>query len=281
MGNGFIANFNYEENVEQETKQEEEFGERANFVKMKVGKNKLRFVPPTEKCPKVMHRIDLHWIFINGKKVPVMCLKMGGGPCPICEDATAHYKIGDKNGASAKAAKTQYLYNVMTEDGKLAVLGADKKLKDEIKRMHEAIQKYSEVPFNFFDVKDGVWVVVEKTQTHVPKKAPPFDKENHFKVEADGKRGSCPITDEMAATIVEGVKDLTTLYKLYTYEELSKKYYGTEEAPVPTEEPVPATTATGPGVLTGAVAAEPTDEPEEPPLVDSDEVNKFISDLSL
>jgi hypothetical protein len=275
MTNEFVTGFNYEESVGKELKNDEsDPSSRANFIKLKVGENKIRFLPPTAKCPKLMHKVDLHWVFLNGKKTPILCLESVGQKCPICEDADAHYKIGDKEGASSKRAKTQYLYNVMDADGKLGVLGADKKLANAINEKHKAIQEEQDPPFDFFGAKDGIWMIINKEQVKVAGKAPPFDKENKFSLVAS-KKNKCPITDEMKATILEGVKDLTTIYTVYTYDELAKKYYGTSEPQV-------AVTATGPGVATGVAAAtEESEVEDEPPLVDDDAVTKFINDLTV
>lgn len=268
MSDDFVVNFNYEENVEKELKApEEDSGNRAAFIKIVNGENKIRFLPPTTKCPVLMQKVDLHWLFVNGKPTPVRCIADVHGKCPICEDAQAHYKIGDKDGASKKRAKTQYLYNVMDKDGKIGILGADKNLASEIDKKHKAIQQEAEKPFNFFGAADGVWMIITKTQEKVPGKSPPFDKKNKFELIAT-QRNKCPITAEMKEAVLEGVKDLSKIYPAYTYEELSKKYYGTPEE-------------TKTVAATDAPAAGDTVVVEEPPLVDDADVEKFINDLSI
>lgn len=287
-----FVKINYDEERKKEFSDfESDVPDKASLVSLKLGTNKIRFIPPTDVCPKLCHHVDIHWIFLNGKRFPVLCLGMNGDPCPICEDSSAHYKIGDKVSGYNKKAKPQYLYNVMTEDGKIGVLPLDKRVAELLDKKHSSIQEELENPFDYWDADRGIWMLIIKTQKKTDK-PPPFDKENCFDIVASQKN-KCPITPDMEDAMLAGVKDLTKMYKKYSYEELSKMYYGTENEDS-------STSASGAENNTSSDATPPADPPPsvgggaddfDPPsltaecasksAVNEDEVNAFLSKLKL
>ena len=210
--------------------------EAVNWIKLKMGENRIRILPPTDKNPKLFHRVDVHFkVFLDGRQRAVKCIDEECGQCPICEVMAATYEVGDKDAARNLKPVPQFLCNVLTPEGMIGVLVMDKKLFDAITEKHKSIQEELEIPFDMWDAKNGIWTVIGKFQESTGK-LPPFDKKNVYKIVANRVKNSCPLTTEIEAKMTKDVRDLEKLYKSYNYDELSA-LYGTKTSVV--SEPSP------------------------------------------
>ena len=213
------------------------------YFKIELGDNKLRLLPPFGENKKLFHHVTVHFkIYMDGKPTAVKCTAEEHGRCPICEDYDALMKIGDKTRANEIRATHQFFWNVLTPEETVGVLAADMKVQDKLIEEYKTARQYIK-PFDVWGVQDGIWIVINKTQERVPGKKPPFDKKNVFSIVAD-RDNVCPLTVNLVKKIKDQVVDTTKLYKDYTYEELSAKYYGsgaeTTSPTVPSDVPVPA-----------------------------------------
>ena len=214
-------------------------GDKINWLKVKDGTMDVRILPPLEGGD-VLRRVDLHFgVVIDGNLTSVVCTRAKEGTCPICDDVDAHYKLGtpqSKKKAYDMSAKSFFLYNVLTEEGTVALLSVDAKCQKEILKLQDFHQE-SGFP-DLWDATKGEIITIKKEKgpkgkmTYAP---------NIFTV--GSTRKTYPITADNAKELIEGMVDLNKPYekRTFTAAELTTIYYGEEATAEVPEAPAPAT----------------------------------------
>ena len=201
-------------------------GGNRNYFKIAEGEagNKVRLLPPLKGIKTPWYHVPIHFNLMgaNGKKLPVLCGKDNFGECPLCEDAQMFRDQGDGLKAWNAAAKDQFLYNIITEDGEFAVLTAPKKLQQELIKQFKFARSDDGGEYNPWDIEQGCYVKIVKTKGKKEgnQKFPPNVWSVHLL-----KRTA--VDAEMLEKAAEGMTDLKSMYRLFNVEELNGLLNGT------------------------------------------------------
>jgi len=205
-------------------KEKESLQGGGNFMKLEVGKNVVRFLPPAPGRRSPFRTVYQHYIRVPGQQQPVVftCPRMEAKErCKACEKGQRLQ--GSANKADRDMARDYFpsrriMANVLNrkdEDAGAQVLGFGK-------MVHEELIEIRENNGDFTHPLEGFDITITRTGTG--------KNDTRYKVTPSRDNTQLSETVEKMEEILEGMIDLDQFAKIYSDEELEAKMKG-EDVP--------------------------------------------------
>lgn len=141
----------------------------ASIIKMKVGKNVVRILPPQEGRDTPFELIWMHFVDVQERTEVFPCpRRMAKRPCPVCAKAEQMRSSGDEamyERARSLFAKRQWYANAIDRrnpgDG-VQLVGWGKEIMDQVNTIRRNLVEDN---VDFTDPYEGIDLVVERTGT--------------------------------------------------------------------------------------------------------------------
>ena len=223
-------------------------GERRDFMKLEVGKNQVRFLPPPIGKDTPFQLVHTHYVPVPGQTedVRIVCpRKHGGGKCPICAKAEQLYRSGnavDQDKAGELWPRRRYYAHVINRknpDAGVVILPMGPKIHDAIRDL----RKDPEYGGDFTNPEKGYDIVIERAGTG--------KYDTAYKVRPAMKGGAVmfgPLNPdpEVMNALIEEQGDLTRLVNILSPEAIVEQLEGLAPSSKPEAQPSGARPAARP-----------------------------------
>ena len=166
MGNSIVKYSKYSpEAAEQDAKEASSGG---SFMKLEVGKTKVRVLPPPVGKSSPFKTVNQHFIELNGEKLVFACPRYEAKkPCPACMEADRLRKTGnpaDRDAAKDYYAKKRFFVNVIDranpEKG-VQILGIGFTIHGALTKLAQDVDAGGD----FTDPEQGYDIIINRTGT--------------------------------------------------------------------------------------------------------------------
>jgi len=213
--------------------------EGKNYMKLKVGRNVVRILPPPEGESSVFKVVYQHFLELPGKKGSFMCPRiMNKQHCPICakaDELKASGRKADMEAANDLFARRRVFCSVIDRADEAAgpkVLGIGKTVHEPLLDM----RRNEDVGGDFAHPIEGFDIIITRTGTG--------KNDTKYTVSAARNNSQLAGDEETMQGWIDGQADLSAIARLPDAEAMAE-FLGTdaEEAPPPRKQ-LPASRAT-------------------------------------